>query len=40
MLSDPRRPAKRLKQEEIDKSGIYWAKVEYGEDYPGYWQFA
>ncbi len=40
MLNDPRVPTRRLKQEEIDKSGIYWAKVEYGEDYPGYWQFA
>lgn len=39
MLNDPRRPDRRLAQEEIDASGVYWAKIHYRENWPGMWSF-
>lgn len=39
MLNDPKRPDRRLTQEEIDASGIYAARVHYREEWPGVWQF-
>lgn len=39
MLNDPRRPERKLTQQEIEVSGIYAAKIHYREDWPGLWEF-
>jgi len=39
MLNDPARPDRRLTQEEVEASGIYWARIHYKDEWPGMWTF-